>query len=145
MFGAFYDFDRPFLLLDELRRRMDRVWEDLDSNRFEGAGSGPRANLWDTGEALVLQAEIPGLSEKDVTLTLNADSLTLKGSHKLQVPEGYSVHRQERSGFEVLRTFAFPTRIDPEKVTAVVKDGLLTVTLTKAADVRPRQITVKAS
>jgi HSP20 family protein len=101
--------------------------------------------MFDTGAELVIQAEVPGLSEKDLNLSLTAESLTLKGARKAQVPEGHSVHRQERPSFEFTRTFGFPTRIDPEKVTATVKDGLLVVTLPKAAEVRPRQITVKAS
>jgi HSP20 family protein len=148
MFGTFYDFDRSFLALDELRRRMDRLFEEFDSGRGDEAGTAsgwPRANLMDTGAELVLVAEVPGLTEKDISLTLSQDSLTLKGTRPAEVPEGYSVHRQERGSIQFARTFALPTRIDAEKGGAVVKHGLLTVTLPKAAEVRPRQISVRAS
>jgi HSP20 family protein len=147
MFGTFYDFDRSFLALDELRRQMDRLWEDFDhgSRGSQAEGNWPRANLADTGAELVLTAEVPGLSEKDLTLTLAQDSLTVKGTRNGKAPDGYSVHRQERNTVQFARTFAFPMAIDPEKTTASVKHGLLTVTLPKAAAVRPRQITVKTS
>jgi HSP20 family protein len=145
------DFDDMFAAMNQLRTYMDRVFEDAFGARFaEGrglpllAGMWPRANLIDAGSSLVVTAEVPGLSENDVKLTLNQEVLTISGERKVQVPEGYSAHRQERASVNFSRSFALPCRVNAERATATVKDGILTVTLEKAADAMPRQITVKA-
>jgi len=148
MFGPFAEFDRSFAALDELRRRMDRIWEDFDTGydaQTAASAVWPRANLVDTGAELVIYAEVPGLGDKDLQITLTHDTLTLRGERKATVPEGYSVHRQERGNLTFQRSFGLPTRVDVDKVSALVKHGVLTITLPKAAEVRPRQITVKAS
>lgn len=135
------DFDRTLSLLDEFRRRMDRVFDDVDTGRT----TWPRANLYDTGAALRLEMELPGVVDKDVQLTLNQEVLTLQGKRKADPPEGYSVHRRERAPLEFSRSFALPCKVDPEKVTATLRDGVLTVELQKVPEAQPRQITVKAN
>lgn len=146
------DFDEMFAAMNQLRTYMDRLFEEAwggrlfgDRPQLYGAGTWPRANLIDTGSSLVLTAEVPGLSDKDIQLTLNQEVLTLSGERKVQVPEGYSVHRQERPAVRFSRSFALPCRVDADRTTATVKNGILTVTLEKAADVMPRRIAVKAS
>jgi HSP20 family protein len=136
--------------MDQLRRRMDRMLDDFDQSAESvglrvGAGNFPRSNLSDDGAALHLEAELPGLTEQDVTLTLNQDVLTISGERKADLPEGYGVHRRERLPLKFSRSFALPAKVDPEKTTAVMKDGVLTVTLEKAPEVKPRQISVRAS
>ena len=70
--------------------------------------------------------------------------LTISGERKVEAPEGYSVHRQERGSVKFSRSFTFPCRIDTEKASATVKDGVLTIKLAKAAEAKPRKITVTA-
>lgn len=145
---GFGDIDRTFLALDDFRRRMDRLFEGFDSRWGTNDGTAwvwPRANLRDSGGELVLEAEVPGLTEKDITLTVTQDTLALAGERKAEVPDGYAVQRRERVGQKFSRSFALPSRVDVERATAAVKNGVLTVTLPKAADARPRQIAVKAS
>jgi HSP20 family protein len=121
--------------------------EDYDRFSTEtGRGAGwPLVSLHDEGEALALYAEVPGLSEKDIDLNLNQNVLSISGERKVEAPEGYSVHRRERGSVRFSRSFSLPCPIDPEKASATVKDGILTVRLEKAPEARPRQITVKAS
>jgi HSP20 family protein len=69
----------------------------------------------------------------------------LKGERKVTPPEGYGVHRSERSSYRFARTFELPAKIDADKVEASLEHGVLTVKLPKAAEARPKQITVKAS
>ena len=150
MLGYTTDLERTFRLMDRLRRRMDRVLDDFDQNAESvglrlGPGNFPRTNLIDTGSALVLEADLPGLSEKDVGLTLTQDVLTLAGERKTELPEGYGVHRRERLPMRFSRSYALPSKVDPEKTRAVIKDGVLTVTLEKAAEVRPREIAVRGA
>jgi HSP20 family protein len=140
--------------MDEFRRRMDRLFEEYDW-RQRGTGRDrdqeylsyatfPRINLVDAGSQLVVKAELPGLADKDVKLTLNQDVLTIEGERKSDAPEGFSVHRQERNPVRFTRSFTLPCRVDAEKTGASMKDGILTVTLSKAPEAQPRQISVRA-
>lgn len=150
MLTRWEDLDRTFSVMDEVRRRMDRVFDDYGPGPAPGAeeetrasAAWPRLNLFDTGAALVVTAEVPGLGEKDLDLTINQDVVTLSGERKTRGPEGYSVHRQERAGFKFSRSFTLPTKIDAEKASAIVKDGILRITLPKAPEAQPKQITVR--
>ena len=141
------DYDRSFAVMNELRRRMDRMFGELEGapGRAALASQGfPRSALADTGAALTVTVEAPGLSEKDYKLTLNQEVLTVEGERRVEAPKGYAVHRQERQGLRFARSFTLPSRVDPEKVTAVARDGVLTVTLPKAPEAQPRQIQVRA-
>jgi HSP20 family protein len=145
------DFEDMFATLNQLRSYMDRVFEGAFGSRLAdglplpfSSGTWPRANLIDAGSNLVVTAEVPGLSEKDIKLTLNQEVLTISGERKVQPPEGYSAHRQERAAVTFSRSFALPCAVNAERASASVKDGILTVTLEKAAEAMPRQIAVKA-
>ncbi|HVJ15769.1 MAG TPA: Hsp20/alpha crystallin family protein [Polyangiaceae bacterium] len=130
---------------DELRREMDRAGFDFDRGGFGlGREVWPTVSVSDKGDAWELKAELPGLSEKDVELTANADSVTLRAERKLETPARHTVHRRERAAFRLARTFSLPTKIDPAKVEAALKNGVLTVTLAKVPEAQPRQIAVKA-
>ena len=152
MFSRFSDASRDFALLDEFRRRMDRVWEDIDPSwpanpanaRAHSSSAWPRVNLYDGGSNLVLKADVPGLSEKDVHVTLNESGVSISGERKVAPPEGYSAHRQERSSISFSRSFTLPCKVNPEQTQASVKNGVLTVTLAKAPEAQPRQIAVQA-
>jgi HSP20 family protein len=151
MFSRFGDASRDFALLDEFRRRMDRVWEDMDPswtatqpNARNPSSAWPRVNLYDEGSNLVLKADVPGLSEKDVHVTLNESGLSISGARKVAPPDGYSAHRQERSSFSFSRSLTLPCKVNPEQTQASVKNGVLTVTLAKAPEAQPRQIAVQA-
>lgn len=146
MLRTMQEFDRNFPVFNELRRRMDALWSEYeDDTTFAGGGFGPAITFTDEGEALFVRALVPGLSEKDVQVTLNQDVLTLSGERKVTAPEGYRPHRQERAPFQFSRSFALPTRVDAEKVTATVKHGVLMVHLPKAREAQPRQITVRSA
>ncbi len=142
MFPYLGDFDRTFSLLDEFRRRMDHAFEGIEPAR---ALDGPHAALFDAGQALRLEVELPGMADKDVQLTLERDVLTVRGERKSDAPEGYAVHRRERTPLRFARSFALPAKVDPEKVTATMSNGVLVVELGKAAEAQPRQIQIKAS
>ena len=146
------EFDDMFSAINRLRNTMDRVFEDTrgwagwSPRALPSFGAAwPRANLADTGTSLTITAEVPGLSEKDLKLSLNQDVLTVSGERATQVPEGYMTHRQERPSVEFSRSLSLPCAVDPERAAATVKDGILTVKLEKAKEAMPRQISVKAS
>jgi HSP20 family protein len=150
MWTRFTDVDRSFAVFDELRRRLDRVWEDFEpadgaSGASWGATSWPRVNVYDAGSDLILEADVPGMSQKDLHVTVNESTLTLEGERKNDAPEGYSVHRQERGALRFSRSFTLPVKSDSEKCEATVKDGVLVVKIPKAKEAQPRQIEVRAN
>jgi HSP20 family protein len=135
---------------------MDRLF--LDFERGWGVGHDPRAQgswttsaawpriaLYDSGSELRLRAEVPGLSEKDLDISVEQSSLTIRGERATEAPEGYSVHRQERGNRSFARSFTLPCRVDAERATANLKNGVLEMTLPKVAEEQPRQIHVKVS
>lgn len=152
MLSRLNDFDRTFDVLDELRRQMDRVWDDYDgtwgfsrtpTQTLSGA-SWPRFNVHDAGANLVVTADVPGMTEKDLAVSLEDGVLTVSGERKPFAPEGYAVHRRERSALQFARSVSLPVKIDAERTAATVKDGVLTITLAKAPEARPRQIAVRS-
>ena len=149
MFTYWTDFDRNLAHLEQVRRMMGRLFEDYEAGppAFEGWGfeTWPRTNVFDTGNAVVLRAEVPGLTDKDIKLSFHEDVLTLSGERKSDAPQGYQVHRQERGPMKFSRSFSFPMRIDAESANAEVKNGILTVTLPKHPQSQPREISVKTS
>jgi HSP20 family protein len=141
MFGSFVNFsdlDRTFAALDAMRRQIDRTWDRAQ------ATAEPRFDVHDTGDAFVLRAELPGVPAKNLELTLTGQVLKLRAARSVDVPAGFVAHRRERPAFDLTRSITLPARVDGERVTAEARDGLVTVTLPKAADARPRSITVKA-
>jgi HSP20 family protein len=161
MLTRFDDFDRTFTVMDQLRRRMDRIFDEYEPSRApardalrssladeveraSGRGRFPRLTFAETGTSLVLRADVPGLGEKDVQLSIHQDVLTLSGERKVDAPQGYVAHRQERAPLKFARSFSLPCKVDPEKSTAAIKDGVLTITLPKAVEAQPRQIAIKA-
>jgi HSP20 family protein len=147
MFRYRDDFDRTLAIMEQLRRRMERAFDEVDGDAAPEPATGgvPRVNFHDTGSAFVLRADLPGVKEKDLSLSLERDVLTVSGERRSDAPEGYAAYRQERAPFRFSRSFALPVKVDPEKTVALLKDGVLTVTLEKAPEVKPRQIAVRVA
>lgn len=148
--------DRELSALNDLRNQMDRLFLDFERGWGLGrepreesgwvASSGwPRIALYDAGPELRLRAEVPGVSEKDLDISVEQSSLTIRGERATAVPEGYSVHRQERGARRFARSFTLPCRVDAEKVTANLKHGVLEMSLPKVVEEQPRQIQVQVS
>jgi HSP20 family protein len=150
MYLRWNDFDRTLSVMEDLRRRMDAAFNAQDQGReqagllgYGGGSQWPNVTAWDAGQNLVLTADVPGMSDKDVQLSIHQDVLTLSGERSAEPPEGYTAERVERGRVKFSRSFSLPTRVDPDKVTAEVKAGVLTVIMPKHPDAQPRKIAVK--
>ena len=141
MFGSWTDFERTVAAMDQLRRRMERTVDGEESGRWQA--SWPRMVLSETPQALTLKADLPGVRQEDLDLSLTQDVLTVSGVRRVDAPEGYSAHRRERTPLRFARSFTLPCRVNAEDIAASLKDGVLTVTLPKTPESKPRQITVK--
>lgn len=136
----------PFL---DLREQMNRLFDGLFTGvtpfgepfgwpRIGPAEAMPRVDVSETPEALTIAAELPGMDEKDVTLTVERGVLTLKGEKRHEKEEkerGY--HLIERSYGTIGRSFRLPDTVDPDKITAAFDKGVLTITLPKTEAAKP--------
>jgi HSP20 family protein len=104
----------------------------------------PRTNLIDTGKELVFMAELPGVDEKDVELNIHKDVLNVQASRKIELPERATLHRQERGSWTFQRSISLPVPVDSERTKAVLKDGVLTVTMAISPEHEPKRISVGA-
>lgn len=141
---GFFGWHRdPFAEMHRLRREMDRIWDA--STRASTAGVFPALNVSEYEDNLYVRAELPGVVPEEIEITTKENNLIIKGERKIATEgEKVSYHRREREAGSFRRIISLPSRVDAEKVTAACKDGVLTVTLPKAAEVKPRQVEVKS-
>ena len=106
----------------------------------------PAVDILENEQSLVLKADIPGMTENEIGISIENGTLTLKGERKFEKQEdkaGY--HRIERSYGTFARSFLLPDSVDAEHVAADYKNGLLTVTIPKKEVAKPRKIEVNVS
>lgn len=134
--------------LANLRREMDRLFERFFEpwEEFEALGEwSPRVDLSETKDAFVVKAEIPGVDQKDVSVSLEGQLLTIKGEKRQEKEEKDARHhRIERAWGAFARTMRLPAAVEGDKVSATFKQGVLTVTLPKAPGAKGTTIPVKA-
>ena len=140
--------------MDLFRDRMSRFFDEA-FNDFVRPVSGEREELgrraWapavdirETADELVLAAEIPGLTKKDVEITVEDHTLTLSGERKLEKDvEKENYHRIERAYGRFSRVFTLPANVRTDQVKAEVKDGVLLIHLPKAEEAKPRRIEIR--
>jgi HSP20 family protein len=103
----------------------------------------PAVDIFETEDALTLRADLPDVNTENIDIRVENNTLTLKGSRKFEKEEnakGY--HRIERSYGDFLRSFAVPPTVETDKVAAEYKNGVLTITLPKKENAKPRQVKV---
>ena len=105
----------------------------------------PPVNVWEEGDAVLVEAELPGLDLKDLEIYVTGgNQLTVKGERKPLTPEKGVWHRQERGYGHFRRSLTLPFPVDADKVDARLENGVLLVRLAKHESARPRKIPVKA-
>jgi HSP20 family protein len=103
----------------------------------------PSVDILEKDGNLILRAELPGMTEKDIDLKIEGDTLTLKGERKMENEDKKSnYHRVESFYGSFSRSFRLPDTVDYEKIDAKYKNGVLTVTLPQIPEVKPREIPV---
>jgi len=130
----------------EVGRVFDSLFTDIDGDGNIVTQWIPRADVSERGDAYVIKAELPGVSKDDVKITLDENVLTVKGEKKQEKEEkDRNYHRVERSYGSFERSFRLPTSVKSDKIDAMYKDGVLTITLPKAEEAKPKEIEVKVS
>jgi HSP20 family protein len=137
------------LPVGQLRREMDRLFEDF----FGPGGTAPRfglpsarvfpaLNVWEEGDNLVAEAELPGLKPEDVDISVVGNELTVKGRRGGQEVEGATYHRRERGVGEFSRVVRLPVEVDGDRVQASLQNGVLRIMLPRSEASKPRKIHV---
>lgn len=141
-----YQFD-PFQTMREMLR-----WDPL-SDLYRGAWPTERAGLAfspmfdvrETNDAFILQADVPGVVEKDIDISLTNNRLTISGKRESeQEVKGETYYRSERTWGTFSRSFTLPTDVDANKVSAELKSGVLFVQLPKTGESMAKHIPVTA-
>ena len=135
-----------------LRSAMDRLFEDSFvsplSWRTIGGGDAitPAIDVHETPDELVVTAALPGMRADDVEITMTGQTLTLRGEFKAdeQIKREQYLYRERRFG-SFSRTVQLPTRVQGDQAKADFTDGILTLTIPKAEEVKPRQIRINAN
>ena len=137
----------PPATVDALRGEMDRVFDAFT----RGVGfpaltrhrAFPALNVWEDAECVYVEAEVPGVTMDELEIEVVANELTIKGERKAVADDEASFHRRERAVGTFSRFLSLGTEINVDKVEAVLQDGVLSITLPKAAAAKARKITVQ--
>jgi HSP20 family protein len=128
--------------LDRLQRQLGRFFDfGFENSGLFDRSAAPAVDLVESGEGFTLYFDLPGIDKKDLELTVENNVLTVKGEKKDPKESGRFFRKETWAG-SFRRTVSLPQAADPEKVGAELKDGVLTVTIGKREELKPRQIAV---
>jgi HSP20 family protein len=146
---------RPFMS-NPVTRAVDRLFEEAFAPFYSGRDGGTSGTgqtgmqslpvtIWETDNAFHAALMAPGLDEQSISVTIQEDTLSIEGELKFQPPEGARMIWQEFGPMRFRRSLRFGIRVDPNRVDAVYRNGLLLITVPKAEEARPRQVRVQVS
>ena len=141
---------RPVRELEEMRRRLEddvvrpvmrAVWERIPE---EVKGWSPAVDVFEKGDTLVVKVELPGVKQDEVEVSASEDTLTVKGQRVREAGvKDADYDRSEIAYGNFYRSVALPANVDTKNIEAVYEDGILRVTLQRAAGARPKKVTIQ--
>lgn len=135
-------FPMPLAPFTAMRRELDQLVDNVID--WGGRSAFPALNVWEEGDALLAEAEVPGFRLEDLEISLQEGGLTIKGKREAAASDSAAnYHRRERVNRAFERTVALPFEIATDKVEATLRDGVLTIRMPKAEAAKPRRIEVK--
>ena len=138
-------FQSAFEELERMRRDMDRLFGTFGARAMRpfGAGVFPAVNLTEDRNNYYIRAELPGMTADALNISVTGNGLSISGERKISA-EGDKVryHRREREAGTFSRMIGLPGEVNPDKVAAELKDGILTITVPKAEKAKPKQIKI---
>ncbi|MDE0017000.1 MAG: Hsp20/alpha crystallin family protein [Candidatus Poribacteria bacterium] len=139
---------RPMRNLFNLHSQMDKVFSDLFASHegerdMEETSWMPTVDISETENGFEIRAELPGVSENDVNVSVTNNLLTIKGEkHQEAETDGKNYHRVERRYGSFQRSFTLPRHIETEAIKAEFKDGVLTLAIPKAEAAKPTEVPI---
>ncbi len=137
----------PFFDVEKTLNEMDRIFNVVGrplNLRSVPRGTFPAVNVYEQGNETVLLAEMPGVRKEDVELTVVGDSVTLQGRREEPAGADEQFYRRERPMGSFARTVTLPTAVNPDKVRAEYREGVLRVTMEKAEEAKSRKVEIKS-
>ena len=138
----------PMREMMTLREAIDRLFDDAFTrpiNLRDGGWSAPAVDMYQTDDEVVVRAALPGFKADEVQINVTGDVLTLRGEVKQEEEKNDKAwHIREHRWGSFERSIALPTDVKADKAVADFENGILTITLPKAEEVKPKTITVKA-
>jgi HSP20 family protein len=138
----------PAANMVSLREAMDQLFRDsfvTPFGRLAQTTANMPVDVYETGDAFVVKAFMPGLTADDLQINVQEQIVTIHGEPKAENPEGMRPLLQERWIGAFTRTFTLPVSVEPDKVEAELMNGVLNVTLPKSEASKPRKIQVRSS
>ena len=142
---------RPFGEVTLLQSRLTSIFDELGWQPEGEAGAAkqtsfiPAVDVYEDAQKVTVKLEVPGIRQEDLDVRLENQTLTVKGERKFENEEKKeNFHRIERSYGSFARTFTVPQTVDTESVKANYDAGVLTITLAKKAEAKPKQIAIEA-
>ncbi len=141
----------PWTTLPTLQDRINRLFDDAFPTRTAGGEDElslldwrPSVDTYEEGDNIVIKAELPGVKKEDVSIDVKNNVLTLKGErkHEENIDE-QNYYRRESAYGKFQRSFTLPDAVDPNKIEASYKDGVLKVTVPKTEESKTRKIEIK--
>ncbi|HKC70145.1 MAG TPA: Hsp20/alpha crystallin family protein [Terriglobales bacterium] len=139
----------PFRELSTIQDRMNRLFQDVYSpNREEGlstAAFAPPADVYEDENHVTLKLEVPGIDEKDLDIRVENNNLIIRGERKFEKEEKEeNFRRVERQYGTFVRSFSLPSTVDTDNINASYDKGVLSITMPKRAEAKPKQIQVSS-
>jgi len=138
----------PLPDLNRIRSEINRLFEDPLSllapttSFFEG--SSPAVDVFEDPDKFVVKTELPGMKKEEINVSLVGDTLTISGERKREEEQTHGeTYRSERYFGRFQRTITLSAPVDPNRIDATYKDGVLSITLPKSEEAKPKQIQVK--
>ena len=134
-----------FERLLDLQKNLDHLFNrDLNSSATYSRGLFPAVNIFEKNDSLLLRTEVPGLTKDQIKIELKDNTLSLSGErNEIQHKSVGAYHRKERNFGLFRRQVGLPYRVDPEKVSATLVNGVLSVKLERAEDSKTRFVSIQ--
>jgi HSP20 family protein len=140
----------PFAEVTSVRDQINRLFDELATPRQEARDTSPRlwaplVDITEDEDAVVVALDVPGVSQDAIDVQLTGDTLVVTGERKSERPNGRKYVHAERPYGAFRRSFTIGVPVQPDRVTATYRDGILTITLPKAEETKPRKVQVVTS
>ena len=140
---AWAPFYRPISLLDDIDQMARDLWSSWQPGFF-GTTLVPHTDIYEEKGQLVVKTELPGITEKDLEVTLEGDVLIIKAEKKEEVTEDTTHHTRERYYGKYVRSMSLPTHVNGDEISATFDNGVLELKIPKAEEVKAKRIEIKA-
>jgi HSP20 family protein len=140
-----FELSNGAVALPLVAKEFDQLFRELSVRQGGARELVPPTDIYETAEGITLQVDLPGHDPKAIEVKVENDTLTLKSERKVERSDKEGAHRLERSFGVYTRSFVLPRTVDTSKVEARYEQGVLTLTLPRRDESRPRVVEVKVN